>query len=258
MNFKENYQQEMSEIEKPSGITEKLLNAADMEQETYADKKNRSVRESSTIWKTAAATIAIVCMLGLCLQHEKVIGFAQSVLNTFTVLVNNEDKEFGMIEPVKMNIDGFINDEKTENIGGPDPSYSQHFTSYQEMNQLTQLELPCADKVEYKETWVEIEPEYKVGHLGANFLYKGASYYMNGMFTLDGFDQKDWGYGTKGSKEVYQYGNGKKACFTKNSDGYEVVYFREGKILFQLPLGNATSTKKKQVKDLLDLFGREG
>lgn len=257
MNFRENYQREMNEIEKPADITEKVLIAADREQATYADKKNRSVPKSGDIWKTAAAAIAIVCVLGLCLQHEKIISFAHSVLNGFTLSVNNEDMGFGKIEPVEINIEDFIRDEKTEDIG-PTPSYSQHFNSYQEMNQLTQLELPCADKVEYKETWVHIDPQYKIGHLGADFSYKGASYYMNGMFTLDGFDQEHWGYGDKGRKEVYQYGNGKKACFVKNSDGYETVYFMEGNILFQLFLGNGDDTSKKQVKDLLKLFGREG
>lgn len=255
MNFKENYQREMNEIDKPADITEKVLNAVDMEQETYAAKKNRIIPKSSTIWKTAVAAIAIVCVLSLCLQHEKVISFAHSVLNGFTLSVNHEDIGFGKIEPVKINIEGFIKDGKTEDVGGP--SYSQHFDSYQEMSQLTQLELPCADKIEYKETWVHIDPQYKVGHLGADFSYKGTSYYMNGMFTLDGFDQESWGYGTKGKKEVYQYGNGKKACFTKDSDGYETVYFMEENILFQLPFGKGNNASKEQVKDLLKLFGRE-
>ena len=257
MNFKENYQREMNEIEKPADITEKVLNAVDMEQETYAAKKNRNIPKNGAIWKTAAATIAIVCVLGLCLQHEKVISFAHSILNRFTVSVNNEDMEFGEIDPVKMNIEGFIRDEKTEDAGGDspdDPCYWQVFTSYQEMNQLTQLELPCADKVEYSDIWLTITPKYKTGHVTAVFSYQGVSYHMNGMFALDGFDQEDWGYGTKGRKEIYQYGDGKSACFTKDRDGGNAAYFMEGNILFQMIFSDDA---KDQVKDLLKLFGRE-
>lgn len=266
MNFKENYQREMNEIEKPSGITEKVLNAADTEQETYAANKNRNVLRSGAIWKTAVAAIAIACVLSLCLQHEKVISFAQSVLNRFTVSVNNEDMEFGKIEPIDMNIEAFIKDTKTEVVGGgePTPSYYQTFTSYQEMKQLTQLELPCADKVEYRDIWLHIIPEYKTGYVDMQILYEGASYNVNGMFTLDAFDQKEWGYGTKGSKEVYQYGDEKKACFTKDSDGYETVYFVEGNILFQMSFNNGddiemgyATASKEQTKNLLKLFGQE-
>ncbi|MDE6567966.1 MAG: hypothetical protein K2K70_09600 [Lachnospiraceae bacterium] len=269
MNFRENYQREMNEIEKPADMTEKVLHAADREQETYADKKNGNIPKSKAIWKTVAAAIAIVCVLSLCLQHEKVISFAHSVLNGFIVSVNNEDMEFGKIKPVKMNIEAFIGDEKTEDVAGPVPSCVRYFTSYQEMNQLTQLELPCADKVEYKEIWVHIIPKHKNGYLGADFSYQGASYYMNGMFALDGFDQEDWGYGDKGNKEVYQYGNGKKACFIKDEDGTDKVYFMEGNILFQMffrddddldddsIVYDPDTANKEQVKDLLKLFGRE-
>ena len=259
MNFKENYQREMNEIEKPADITEQVLNAADMEQEIYAAKKNRS----GAIWKTAVATIALVCVLGLCLQHENVSSFARSVLNRYTVSVNDEKMEFGKIEPIKIDIEALTKDGNIE--------YFQDFTSYQEMNQLTQIELPCADKVEYKEIWVHILPQYKNGHIGADFLYQGTLYGINGMFTLEGFDQEVWGYGDNGSKEIYHYGDGKTACFIKNKDGRDVVYFQEGNILFQLYFGYCYDpdcedetctldhhiTSKKEVKKLLKLFGRE-
>lgn len=265
MNFKENYQREMNKIEKPADITEKVLHAADAEQETYAANKNRNVLRGSAIWKTAVAAIAIVCVLSLCLQHEKVISFAQSVLNRFTVSVNNEDIEFDKIEPVDIDLEALFDDPKTEAVesGEPTRSYFQVFTSYQEMNQLTKLELPCADKVEYSEIFFDVIPKYKTGHISAHILYEGVSYNTSGMFTLDGFDQEEWGYGAEGKKEVYQYGDGKKACFIKDSDGNEKVYFVEGNILFQMhfnngddiEMGQATASKE-QTKNLLKLFGQ--
>ena len=274
MNFKENYQREMNAIEKPADITEKVLNAVDMEQEIYTDKKKRIIPESSAVRKTAVATIAIACVLGLCLQHEKITSFAQSALNYFSILsVNNEPIELDTVEPIKINMEGFFKGEP------PEPelinSHLRFFSSYQQMNQLTQLELPCADKVEYGEIALDLMPKYKTGRVYADILYKDTSYAIAGMFKLDGFEEegfndKDWGYGAKGSKEIYQYGDGKSACFVKE-DGTDRVYFAEGNILFQLSFGYCNDpdcedetctrthhvTSKKQVKKLLKLFGRE-
>lgn len=261
MNFRENYQREMNEIEKPADITEKILKIDDMEQGTYTDKKNRSVLKGSPIWKTAAA-IAIVCVLGLGLQHEKVIGFAQSVLNRFTVSVDHEELEFGEMEAVRVNVEDFIRDKKTKVVEDEDPtaprSYYRLFTSYQEMNRLTQLELPGARQVEYKNLSVEMTPTSKTGHIAARILHKGVTYNAAGMFVLDGFDQEKWGYGATGSKEGYQYGEGKTACFVKDTDGCEIVYFKEKNILFQMHFntGDATASKE-QTKNLLNLFGQE-
>lgn len=262
MNFRENYEREMNEIEKPADITEKVLNAADREQEIYADKKNRNIPKNGAIWKTAAATIAIACVLGLCLQHEKVTSFAQSVLYRLTIFsVNNEDIELDMIEPVKFNMEGFLKGELPVSEAGS--GYYRLFSSYQQMNQLTQLELPCADKVEYREISMGITPLYKTGRVSADILYKDVSFAINGMFKLEGFEEKEWGFGDFGTKEVYQYGDGKSACFVKDEDGTDRVYFVEGNILFQMTFNCSddiemgATANKKQVKDLLKLFGRE-
>lgn len=262
MNFRENYQREMNEIEKPADITKQVLNAADMAQETYTSvyrKKNRNILKNDSIWKTATATIAIACALALCLHHEKVISFAQSVLDRFAVLsVNNEDIEFDEIEPIKINMESFVGDAKNY----------QTFIPYQQMNQLTQLELPCPDKVEYRGISIDIISQAKTGRVYAEILYKGASYNIIGMFKLDGFDAKEWkfgwGFGTEGAKDVYQYGDGKSAYFVKDLDGTDTVYFVEGNILFKMVFNCSDNIElgptanKKQVKDLLQLFAREG
>lgn len=263
MNFRKNYQREMNEIEKPANITEQVLYAADMEQETYTDKTNRSVPKSIATWKTAVATIAIACVLCLCLQQEKVIAFAQSVLNRLTVLsVNNENIEFDKIEPVKINMEGFLKGELPASEAVP---YYRLFSSYQQMNQLTQLELPCADKVEYRELAMDITPRTQTGRVSAVILYKNVSYNIYGMFKLDNFDEEEWeegwGFGEEGTKEVYQYGDGKSACFVKDLDGIDRVYFVEENIFFQMTFNTSNNIElgatanKKQTKNLLKLFG---
>lgn len=259
MNFKENYQREMNEIEKPADITKQVLNAADVEQETYTEKKNRNVPKNGAIWKTAVAAIAIACVLVLCLQHEKIIGFAHSVINHFSVLsINNEDIYFDEIEPIKINMEGYLK-------GEPASDSWRLFTSYQQMNQLTQLELPCADKVEYREPSISMQSSTQTGRVYADIWYKGVSYYIIGMFKLDDFkEREEWGFGDFGTKEVYQYGDGKYAYFVKEEldEPFHRVYFVEGNILFNMCFNysdniDGPTANKKQVKELLKLFGRE-
>ncbi|MCH5268531.1 MAG: hypothetical protein J1E62_09330 [Lachnospiraceae bacterium] len=254
MNFKENYQREMNELRKPSYITEKVLNEVDREQERYA---NRTLLKNGATWKVAAAAFAIACVLGLW-QHENLIGFAESIPGLFTLSVNNEkDDEFGKINPVNMDVEAFINDAETESLPGEDdnPFYTQIFTSYQEMNQLTKLEFPCADKVSYSEIMVGIEPKYHVGHLSMALSYQGVSYRLNGMFALEGYDKKDWGYGDTGKKEIYEYQDGKNAYFVNSSgEGYKAAYFVEKDILFQLFF---IDSNKAQAKKLLGFFGSQ-
>lgn len=266
MNFRESYKKEMDGLEKPSDITERVLNTIDAGQDTFVDKKGHAFLGNGAIWKTAAIVIAIVCVVGLGVQHKKVISFAKSAISGFNVTVNGEDMEFGEIEAVEMDVEGFMAYAGGGEVLDPEAgrSYYHFFDSYQEMNEITQLEFPGADEVEYRDVYVDITPTYKTGHINAQILHEGVSYNVSGMFTLNGFRQESWGYGASGSKEIYKYGDGKKACFLKDSDGYEKVYFEEGNILFQMHFntggsiedGAATATKK-QAKKLLKLFGKK-
>lgn len=178
--------------------------------------------------------------------------------------MNNENIEFDKIEPVKINMEGFLKGELPASEALP---YFRLFSSYQQMNQLTQLELPCADKVEYRELGISIDSHTKTGRVTADILYKDVSYSICGMFQLDSFEEEEWesgwGFGDEGKKEIYQYGDGKSACFVKDSDGDDVVYFVEKNILFKMNFNASdnielgATANKKQTKNLLKLFGED-
>ncbi|HBA96488.1 MAG TPA: hypothetical protein DCZ23_00105, partial [Lachnospiraceae bacterium] len=139
----------------------------------------------------------------------------------------------------------------------------QYFDSYKDMNQITNITFPCADKAEYKDIAVDIIPEYCEGHVSAQIIYNDVSYNVNGMYTTKGFSQESWGYGVNNAKTVekHKYGNGKNAYFVENNDGHKIVYFVEENILFQMNFNNGTNIKngdatatREQAEKLLTLF----
>ncbi|MCX4326494.1 MAG: hypothetical protein OSJ45_04260 [Lachnospiraceae bacterium] len=261
MNFKESYKQEMDLLKKTPGLTSKAI-------ESIPKKKYRPY----AAWKTVFAVMAFICIIGGAVQHEKIISFAESIISRFTLSAGGGKMEFEEIKAVPMDIEGFIKDAGTKIVSGldgkPEPPYSyyQNFNSYKDMNRVTNIVLPCADKVEYKEISVQIVPEQCCGHINAQIIYDGASYNVNGMYTTKGFNQDSWGFGELNDERIekYKYGNGKNACFIKDSDSYDydVVYFSEENILFKMSFNNGKSIKngdatatKEQVKKLLGFFG---
>lgn len=269
MNFKDSYKQEMDLIKKPAGITKKVIeNAVVLQEQDISSKK---ISWCPAILRTAIAAITLVCIIGGTLQHEKIMSFAESILGIFTLSTNNEKMGFGEIQPVPMDIKGFITNAGTkivldsENKAEPPYNYYQYFDSYKDMNKVTNIVFPCADKVEYRDIAVDIIPEYNYGHISAQIIYDGVSYNINGMYTVEGFEHESWGYGVNNAKTVenYQYGSDKTARFVEDDNKHEIVYFSEKNILFQMSFNNGTNIKegdatatKKQVEKLLDLFGK--
>lgn len=263
MNFKDSYKKEMDLIKKPADITQRAL-----EQNNISNKRNFS---HSVALKTAIATIALMCIIGGTLQHDKIMSFAESIFGIFTLSANNEKLGFGEIKTIQMDVEKFITDSGTKIVldadekAEPPYNYYQYFDSYKDMNQVTNIVFPCADKVEYREISVDLIPEEGCGHISAQIIYNDVSYNVNGMYAIEGFEQESWGYGVQDAKTVerYQYGKNKNACFIEDSDGIEVVYFNEENILFQMYFHNGNSIKngdatatRKQCEKLLKLFGQ--
>lgn len=259
MNFKESYKQEMDLLKKTPGLTNKAI-------KSIPKKKYRAY----AAWKTVFAAIAFICIIGVAVQHEKVISFAEAVIGRFTLSAGGGKMGFGEIQAVPVDVEGFIKDAGTkivldwEDKAELPYSYYQNFNSYEDMNRVTNIVLPCADKAEYKEISVQIVPEDCCGHISAQIIYDGVSYNVNGMYTTKGFNQDSWGFGENDAEivEKYKYGNGKNACFVKDSGGHEIVYFSEENILFKMNFHNGTSIKngdatatKEQAEKLLELFG---
>lgn len=261
MNFKESYRREMDGIRKTTGLTERAVDLAfQMQQEEMVSSKGGQTSKRKGNWKAAAAVAAVLCILVGTIQQDMLISFAQSILGRFTISVDGERMEFGEINAVMMNVEGFLADSGTKVVDGKKAkapySYYQTFDTYRGMNRVTNIALPRTDLVKYQGISVELTPDYCFGHVSGELIYNAVSYRINGMYTIDGYTGENWGYGDgeNSTMEKYSYGDGKNAYFVTDADGIRKVYFEEDNILFQMFLGDTNT--EEQAKTLLDLFGQ--
>ena len=89
---------------------------------------------------------------------------------------------------------------------------------------------------------VSINTVYKTGHLSLEVFSDVGQHHMNGMFIMDGYNQREYGYGEDyKAYYVYEYAEGKKAYFVKDwdKDSMQRVYFSERGIMYQLFVENS-------------------
>ena len=242
MISKDYYKDTYDDIHVSAELMEKLENAG---------KRNSSNKRQ---WRFAIAVIAAICIIGAAVNNEKVVGLAKSLFGTFTLSVKEEKMEFGDIQIVAMDQEKFIADKGTKHV---DVIYYHIFDSYEEMNQVSDVVLPGADYITYKDISLDVAPEWSYGHLSARAIYGDSKFNISGMFAVQGFEGDIFGYGdNEGSiVEKYQYGQGKNAYFLREDEGTGRVYFEECGILFQLS-ADGGKVQNAQVKELLDVFGK--
>ena len=216
------------------------------------EKRNRNNKRQ---WQFAIAVIAAICIIGGAVNHEKVVGLAKSLFGTFILSVKEEKMEFGDIQIVTMNQEKFIADKDTKQVD--DIVYYHVFDSYEEMNQASDIVLPGADYITYKDISLDVAPEWSYGHISVRAIYGDSKFNISGMFAVQGFHQNSFGYGDNEGNivEKYQYGQGKNAYFLRDNEGTDRVYFEECGILFQLS-ADGGKVQNAQVKELLDVFGK--
>lgn len=252
MNFKDCYQKEINAIKRTPGLTEMAFQKADLE-------KNNKLH-LNTSWKLAAAVMAAVCIIGGVAYGDKAAGFAKSIWGSFALSADDEKMKLDPIKSVPFDQETFIADENTqmdkESQDASELYYSQTFSDYHTMQAITKLELPGADKIEYKNITLSIQPKSGYGQISAQIVYNDNPFDVNAMFAIDGFNQQEWGYGENQKiKEVYEYADDKKAYFIEN-DEIETVYFSEGNILFQLFIKKTTKARTEAKKMLAALAGQ--
>lgn len=277
MNFKECYKAEMDAVKKTPNLTGEILFTEEVRKQfENCESEKRQRAGWAKTWRSVVFAAVAICMIGTVINHEKVEGLAKSLFGMFTLSTDEEEMDFGEMEIVQMNMEKFIADPETTKAGGTGEnkvlSYNHFFGSYEKMNQVSGIVLPCADKVEYTDITVDVVPEWGYGHISAQMSCDGASYNVNGIYAVNEFGEDSLGYGDRNGATVekYEYGKDKRAYFLEAPDGGLRVYFAEEGILFQmtvcngepdvpeekasLPYGFATGTKE-QAKVLLDLFG---
>ena len=118
-----------------------------------------------------------------------------------------------------------------------------------------------SEKLDLKDIVVNIGTIYKTGHLSLEVACDVGQCHMNGMFLMDGYtgeeyDYSEYGYGEETKAYyVYEYAEGKEACFVKDSDAnkWQRVYFSERGILYQLFVENSNAGKElgKKIVDYM-------
>lgn len=274
MNFKECYKAEMDAVKKTPNLTEEILFTEEMRKrfENSESEKRQKAGWAKT-WRSVVFAAVAICMIGAVINHEKVDGLAESLFGMFTLSTDEEEMDFGEMEIVQMNMEQFIADPETTKTGGTGENevlcYNQFFGSYEKMNKVSGIVLPCADKVEYTDITVDVVPEWGYGHISAKMSYDDASYNVNGIYAVNGFGKDSIGYGDRNGATVekYEYGKDKRAYFLEEPDGGKRVYFAEEGILFQMTVSDGepdiqeeeasllTGTKES-AKALLELFGK--
>lgn len=242
MNFQKKYQKEMDGIQRTEEL--KALASENMYQ-------HRETVHKKQHWQAAVAVVAICFVIVAAVNSNKVVSFAKSLFGSFTLSTGKITMDLDDVVPVPFDKEAFIADKKTHEFDNC--NYVQLFETYEEMTQKTGLKLPKAESLEYKNISLAIDTENSYGHISVEICLNGYNFEANGMFGIDGFQQENWGYGTKEiPEEIYEYADGKKAYFI-NSEEVNRVYFSEGNILFQMAIEKADDAKL-QAKQVIDIM----
>lgn len=127
------------------------------------------------------------------------VGFARSLLSSFWLVTEDKVIDLDVIAPVAFEKEAFCRDSETEMTEEADKdgilytSYWRNFNSYEELHQLTGMELPRADLIKYGCSTVAVDFEHGYGHLSVDMAYQGTEFGANGMFAVDNFQQDGWG-----------------------------------------------------------------
>lgn len=243
MRFKEKYKMEMDEIVHAKNLDEMILNENVKERSSLVKMKYRLGPVA------VAAAIALVIMV---CNFESMAVYAKSLFGNFGLTIGGEKIVLDEIEPIELDYERYLNDERAEWKG------ANYYYSYEDFQEGLGMQLPGSNTFEYKEIMVHLVEENKTGHIGIDFVYEDERYYMNGRFVVSELENEVLGYGTTNKAyEVYEYAEGKKAYFVREGqEENQVVYFSTENYVFQLFVENNKSGVEK-AKKILNVIGIE-
>lgn len=242
MIFKEKYKQEMDIVKHDVSLDEKILREVEREEESMMRRSYKFVPAA------LAATIALVIMV---CNFETIAVYASSLFGNFGLSLGGEEVVLDEIEPVNLDYERYLNDEKAEWKG------ANYYYNYQDFYDGLGIELPTRNCFEHTEISVHLVEEHNIGHIGVQFLYENEPYHMNGRFIISDVARDGLGYGEDvRAYEVYEYAEGEKAYFVKDADEYyQRVYFSTEQYVFQLFVENSDEGAEK-AKEILEIIGR--
>lgn len=240
MNFKESYKNEMNQVIRDKALDEQIFH--------YKKKK----KEWHIIKKTFVPIIVSISLFILFCYSDEIQTLADFIYGTYSLWVGDTKINFEELKPIAFDKEGFIQDPNTvyESMYG---SYYQNFDTYDTLKEVTNIQLPEHENIQYLCSVVLIA-ESGYGHLSIDFIYKGTQYHLNAMFLVEEVFDDSWGYGEDEKvKEVYEYAENKKAYFV-SSETLQATYFSIDNILYQFYTAD-TSENTKIVKEILSLMG---
>lgn len=228
MEFKELYKKEMGEIKHNLELDRNVIGYA--EQKMKRRKKNNIIK---------AVAIAAVFAIVITINAGSLMAYAKSLFFQYQLQIGKANMNLDDIIPVDMRIDDSSKGKET--LGASkEQSYNYIYSDEKELLDKTGLQLSNSDELRFGTISLGVSEKYHTVHMVTNVYYKSQKASMNGMFVLEGFDGKEWGYGDTSGYLIseYKYSGDKYAYFISDKDydkfGMQVVYFTDKNIMYQL------------------------
>lgn len=228
MEFKELYKKEMEEIKHNPELDRTVIDRA--------EHKMKSKRRNNII---KVATLAAVFAIVITVNAGSLVAYAESLFFQYQLQVGKASMNLDDVIPVDMHIDASSTGREVTGAS-KEESYDYIYKDEKELLNKTGLKLCNSDNVKFGEIRLGVSEKYHTVHMVTEVYYKTQKASMNGMFVLDGFKGKEWGYGDTSGRLIskYKYADGKYAYFISNKDYDEfkmqVVYFTDKNIMYQL------------------------
>lgn len=245
MELRELYKKEMEEIKHNLELDRNVIDYAEQK---IKRKRKRNIMEAVTV----AAVFAIV----ISVNADSLTAYAKSLYFQYQLHIGKAEMNLDDIIPVDMHIDESSKGEETRGASKED-SYNYIYDDEKELVDKTGLRLSNSDELRFGTIHLDVSERYHNVHMVTNVYYKSQKAHMNGMFVLEGFQGKEWGYGdTKGYLlSKYKYDGDKYAYFITDKDydsfGMQIVYFTDKNIMYQLFVDN-TEEGTKLAQNIID------
>lgn len=234
MDFRQSYKEEMDSIKHHKLIDHKILDAMEMPE-----------REKSSFVRWKAVVVALACVAIISMNFDSVVSYADTIIGQFSLILGGKEMKLSEMTPIEVDLEKHIAYEKTEMLN--DDVYWCNYENQDLLEENTGIIISESENLEIRNIVVDISTVYKTGHLSLEIFSNVGQYHMNGMFVIDGHNQREYGYGEIYKPYyVYEYEEGKKAYFAKDldTDSMQRVYFSENGIMYQLFVDNSEEGKE--------------
>lgn len=228
MQYNELYKKEMEAIKHNLELDKTVISQA--EQKMKCQRRNNIIKVASL-----AAVFAII----ITVNAGSLMAYAESLFFKYQLQVGKARMNLDDIIPVDIHIDAASEGSIIEGVS-KEEAYEYIYSNQDELKDKTGLQLYDSDELELTNIRLLISEKYHTVHMVTNVYYKSQEAGMNGMFVLDGFQGKEWGYGDTSGRLLseYKYSDEKYAYFISDENydkaKMQVVYFTDKNIMYQL------------------------